>query len=221
MKSRIALILAAGIGRRMNADLPKQFMEINHKPIIIHTIEKFIQAYSDIEFIVVFPKDFLESGKKIIENKRFPNKFIYVIGGETRFHSVQNGLNVVQDKDSVIFIHDAARCFVSLHLIRKCYQETLIHQNAIPAITSNNSIRVGTFENNKIVSRNQVFIIQTPQTFHYQEIQKAYQLPFQEEFTDDASVLEAAGGKIFLIEGEAENIKITSPLDLKIANLLV
>ncbi|MCX8481004.1 MAG: 2-C-methyl-D-erythritol 4-phosphate cytidylyltransferase [Sediminibacterium sp.] len=217
MIKKIGLIVAGGLGTRLNKTLPKQFLLIHNKPIIIYTIEKFIKAFEDIEFIIVLPKDYINYGTTLIKSFNFLQKIQFVAGGNTRFESVQNGLKNIHNDETIVFIHDAARCLVSSTLIQHCYNHCLKFNNAVPAIKSNNSIRMGDENSNKSILRTTIFIIQTPQTFYYKDLKDAYQQPFQENFTDDANVVENTGVKIHLINGEENNIKITNPIDLIIA----
>ena len=221
MIKKIGLIVAGGLGTRLNTSLPKQFLLIHNKPILIHTIEKFIHAFVDFEFIIVLPKDYLEYGKSIIKSYNFSQIIQFVEGGNTRFESVQNGLKNIHNSETMVFIHDAARCLISPTLIQHCFNHCLKFNNAVPAIKSNNSIRMGDENSNKSILRNNIFIIQTPQTFYYKDLKNAYQQAFQENFTDDANVVENTGTKIHLIQGEENNIKITNPIDLIIAEQLL
>lgn len=204
----------------MGSVLPKQFLLIHNWPILWYTMQVFLKSYKDIQIILVLPEEYFDTGRAISDemNPHFP--VITVIGGETRFHSVQKGLSLVKES-SVVFVHDAVRCLVSPSLIHLCYEETIQFGSAIPCIESKDSIRIFTNTGHASVKRTDIRLVQTPQTFLSEQILQAYQAPFHESFTDDASVLEAAGHTIHLVEGEVNNIKITTPLDLAIAEKLL
>ena len=161
---KIALIVAGGSGQRMNSELPKQFLLLNGKPILWYSINAFISAYTDIAVIVVLPAAYLEKGETIKDLFAEKERILLVEGGATRFHSVQNGLRQIKDR-SVIFIHDGVRCLVSQDLIKRCFDQTIIKGSAIPAVAATDSIRIVCGDTSKIEDRNNVRIIQTPQTF--------------------------------------------------------
>jgi 2-C-methyl-D-erythritol 4-phosphate cytidylyltransferase len=216
---KFAVIVAAGTGTRMGADLPKQFLMLKGKPVLWHTVNAFANAYNDMRIILVLHQDYIFLGEKI--KTEFPHQDISIVtGGDTRFHSVKNGLQLV-DKNAIVFVHDAVRCLVSPQLIRECYETTVQKKNAIPAITASDTIRVETVEGNKQIDRNTVKIIQTPQTFFSDDIKAAFEQEFSSSFTDEAGVLEASGLKVHLVEGETTNIKITRPLDILIAEKIL
>jgi 2-C-methyl-D-erythritol 4-phosphate cytidylyltransferase len=211
------LIVAGGTGSRINNSLPKQFIEINNKPIIIHTIERFISFEPEIHLYIAVHPDFLEHMRKLIADY-FPGKEISItIGGETRFHSVLNGLKMISTDSGIVGIHDAARPLVSSETIKRCFSVAAEKGNAIPFISVNESLRHVTNDDNMAVNRNEYRIIQTPQCFQVGLIKKAFKQAYNSAFTDDASVMEKAGYKINLVEGNTENIKITYPIDLIIA----
>lgn len=212
---KIAVIVAGGSGKRMGSEKPKQFLPIKNKPILWHSVNAFFQAYPEIEIILVCPAEYIDEGKKIAND--FEGKKIQIIqGGITRFDSVKAGLSVIKE-ESIIFVHDAVRCLVSPNLIRRCYEEAFKNGNAIPAITATDSMRI--LQNGKYImaNRQEIKIIQTPQVFRSEIILPAFVLEYSDSFTDEASVVEAAGGEIILTEGEFENIKITRPADLILA----
>lgn len=213
------IIVAGGTGSRMQNERPKQFINIHGKEIILHTLKKFIAYNKNINVIIATGKDFVKHVTDLVAQHAI--NAAVVEGGNTRYESVKNALNVLPDINSVVAIHDAARPMVSVETIKKCFEVAEQKGNAIPAVSLNESIREVNGENNKAVNRNNYKIIQTPQCFRVSEIKKAFELPYNETFTDDASVLEAAGGKINLIEGNEENFKITLPKDLEIAKLFL
>lgn len=217
---KIAVIVAGGSGSRMKSAIPKQFLLLKNKPILWHTIAAFTKAFYDIEIIIVLPASYLEEGKKIADSFSASHKIICKNGGETRFHSVKNGLDLIKE-EAIIFVHDGVRCLVSETLIRNCYQQALEKGSAIPCIAATDSIRIIEGSKNKLLNRENIRIIQTPQTFISNLILPAFQQAYQKTFTDEASVVEAFGEEIFLIEGEEENIKITKPIDLIIAEGII
>jgi len=217
---KYAIIVAGGAGTRMSAGLPKQFLLLKGKPVLYYTIMTFLSSYDDMELILVLPADYLAMGRQIIEDN-FKNAAIKVTaGGETRFHSVKNGLALVM-KESVIFVHDGVRCLLTKELIHRCYQKALETGTAIPAITSKDSIRLLTGEGNEAFDRNNAMLVQTPQTFQSNVLLPAFNVDYREEFTDEATVVEASGVKVALVEGEELNIKITRPLDLQLAERII
>lgn len=204
----------------MGDPLPKQFLPLKGKPVLWYTLTAFLDAYKDMQIILVLPEKFLENGKQVIHLTQDPNRIQIIAGGRTRFHSVQNGLAQVK-RHSVVFVHDGVRCLISTSLIRRCYKATLDKGNAIPATRAVDSIRIETVGGNKIADRNKVRIIQTPQTFFSDIIKTAFDIEYHESFTDEASVVEKMGVKIHLVEGEETNIKITKPIDLQIAEKIL
>jgi 2-C-methyl-D-erythritol 4-phosphate cytidylyltransferase len=219
---KYAVIVAGGAGVRMGTDIPKQFLLLQNKTILWHSINAFLQAFNSINIIVVLPKEHIEKGEEIKNSfNQFSNSIQLTIGGATRFHSVQNGLKLVQ-KESVVFVHDAVRCLLTKQLIERCFQQTLLQGSAIPCITATDSIRITNNNIHKVVDRNSIKLIQTPQTFLSSIILPAFQQDYNETFTDEATVVEAFGKQVFLIEGETNNLKITKPIDLIVAeNLLL
>lgn len=217
---KIALIVAGGIGNRMNSPVPKQFMEINGKPLLMHTFQAFTNYNSNFEFVLVLPENESDTWKKLCENHTFNIKHSVVKGGKTRFQSVKNGLEKI-DEEGIVFIHDGVRPLVSTQTIENCYLKALEKGNALPVIAPSESVREVYNGQNRAVDRSRYFLVQTPQTFLVSVIKKAYEKEYTERFTDDASVLENTGEKIYLVEGNRENIKITYPDDLKLARLLL
>lgn len=200
----------------MGSTIPKQFLLLQGKPVLWHTLNTFLSTFPDIKIVLVLPSAFLDMGDAIAKTLLTPASITITPGGDTRFQSVKNGLQLVAP-ESVIFVHDAVRCLVSRDLIQRCYDTAIEKGNAIPATSSIDSVRIETNGNNKIVDRNQVRIIQTPQTFLSKYLLPAFEQPYDPSFTDEASVVEKNGSLINLVEGEYNNIKITHPADLAIA----
>ena len=213
---KYAVIVAGGSGLRMGTAVPKQFLLLRDKPVLWHTLTAFLDAYSDLEIILVLHKDHTETGLEIIRSTHSPQRIGIAEGGETRFHSVQNGLKHI-NQHSVVFVHDGVRCLITPALIRNCYEETIKNGNAVPAITAVDTIRIESASGNEQIDRNKVRIIQTPQTFFSDIIKAAFDQDFDDSFTDEASVVERLGVKINLVDGDTSNIKITTPVDLLIA----
>ena len=219
---KYAIIVAGGTGTRMGSNTPKQFLLLNDKPILYYTLKVFLEAYDDIEIILVLPEEYTDLGREIIDAYFDYSRIKITSGGETRFHSVKNGL-ALADKESIIFVHDAVRCLVTVDLIYRCFENALKTGSAVPAILSKDSVRLLNEEenDNEVLDRSKVVFIQTPQTFHSRILVPAFEIDYKERFTDEATVVEAFGLKISLIEGEENNIKITRPIDLFIAEKLL
>jgi 2-C-methyl-D-erythritol 4-phosphate cytidylyltransferase len=217
---KIALIVAGGNGTRMKNDIPKQFLFLKNKPILYYSIKVFLDTYDDIEIILVLPEEHIGKGQEIVDGYFDATKIIITAGGRTRFHSVKNGLALVKD-EAIIFVHDGVRCLLTKDLIKKCYEAALELGNAIPAVDCSDSVRMLTSNGNKIIDRKKIKLIQTPQTFHSKILLPAYQIDYKDQFTDEATVVEAFGLKVNLIKGEKDNIKITTPGDLIFADLIL
>jgi 2-C-methyl-D-erythritol 4-phosphate cytidylyltransferase len=217
---KFAMLMAGGAGNRMKNPVPKQFAELAGKPVLMHTFDIFRKYDPEMEFILVLPETETDQWNQLVAKHRFGIGYQLALGGETRFHSVKNGLKLIPD-DGIVFIHDAVRPLVSVETITNCYQTALNKGNAIPVVAVAESIRKVKGNNNKAVDRSRYFLVQTPQTFKTDLIKKAYRHEYSPSFTDDASVLEAAGEKINLVDGNRENIKITFPEDLTQVELLL
>ena len=204
----------------MNNSTPKQFLLLQKKPVLYYTINSFLQAYDDLHIILVLHEEHVAAGQEIIDAFFDYNRIQITIGGRTRFHSVQNGLQLIQE-ESIIFVHDAVRCLVSVELIRRCYDAAMESGSAIPVIDSKDSVRLITGEGNEALERSDVKLVQTPQTFHSKILLPAYQIDYKDKFTDEATVVEAFGLKVNLVKGEENNFKITRPVDLVIAEHLL
>lgn len=220
MQQKYIIIVAGGTGSRMQSDIPKQFIELGGEAIIVKTIKTFLNYDAAIRIIISVHKDFKTYLEDLCAKNDLMNIKI-VLGGETRFHSVKSGLDLVTDQKAIIGIHDAARPFVSLQTIKNCFDIAKEKGNATPCITITESLRSVNAEKNMSVNRNDFKIIQTPQCFLASKIKKAFLQEYNASFTDDATVLESSGDKINLVEGNVENIKITNKFDLAIANALL
>jgi len=211
-----AVIVAGGSGNRMGTALPKQFLDLEGKPVLVHTAAAFLAAFPLIELIIVLPEAYLEKGRALLL-QYFPDSSIHFTeGGATRFHSVQQGLGKVTGP-AIVFIHDAVRCLVTPSLIQRCYTQALELGSAIPAVSVKDSIRMVTSNETTVVDREMLRAIQTPQTFRSEIILPAFQQEYDPAFTDEATVVEKLSQPVNLIEGEETNIKVTYPVDLLVA----
>lgn len=218
--NKYAIIVAGGTGTRMGTNLPKQFMLLKDKPVLYYTLKVFLDAYNDLQIILVLPADYTDMGQEVIDAYFDKDRIRITAGGDTRFQSVKNGLALITE-ESIIFVHDGVRCLLSKELIHRCYTQAVETGTAIPAVISKDSIRLIREESNEAFDRNKVMLIQTPQTFHSKIVLPAFQIDYKGKFTDEATVVEAYGMKVLLIEGEENNIKITRPLDLLIAEKIL
>jgi 2-C-methyl-D-erythritol 4-phosphate cytidylyltransferase len=217
---KYALIVAGGAGKRMNSSMPKQFHILNDKPLLYYTLRAFLEAYDDMQIILVLPEEYIAVGQEIIDAYFDYSRVQITIGGRQRFHSVQNGLAMVED-ESIVMVHDAVRCLITPALIRRCYEAVLEHGSAIPVVPCKDSIRMVTEEGNQAIDRNALRLVQTPQAFYSKIILPAFKIDYKEWFTDEASVTEAFGLKLHLVEGEEENIKVTHPIDMIVAQAIL
>lgn len=215
------IIVAGGKGLRMGNDLPKQFIPIGGKPVLMRTIEAFYRFDQDINIILVLPVSHQDYWKSLCEEYNFSIEHVIANGGETRFHSVKNGLALVAD--GLVGVQDGVRPFGSVEMIKRCFDAAEEeYPGVIPVIDSTDSLReVVDEDKSRIVDRSKIRLVQTPQVFDVNVLKKAYQTDFKETFTDDASVVEAMGVNMHLVKGEVTNIKITTPLDLKIGELII
>ena len=221
---RHAVIVAGGRGVRLGADMPKQFLEIGGKPILRHTVERFLSFDPSIEIILVLPKDHREYWRAYCRENGFLERYSMVSGGITRFHSVQNALSYVGE--GVVAVHDGVRPLVSADLLRRLFEAAEEHEAVVPAVPVVESVRkvqkdAAGAETSAPVDRDGLVLVQTPQVFRADVLKEAYRQPFRPSFTDDASVVEAAGHPVTLVPGERFNIKITTPGDLSLAESLL
>jgi 2-C-methyl-D-erythritol 4-phosphate cytidylyltransferase len=215
-----AVIVAGGTGKRMHAEIPKQYLELAGKPVLMHTLEKFKAFDASIEIITVLPENQLRFWGELQKKYSFDVPHTLVKGGKSRFFSVRNGLKFVETP-GLVAIHDGVRPFVSLDTIKRCFETAEKLGNAIPVISPSDTLRIVSDEGSKTINRLQVKQVQTPQVFNAEIIKKAYLQEYMPEFTDDATVLERTGVKINLVNGNRENIKITNPEDLVISTALL
>lgn len=217
---KFAVIVAGGSGSRMNNAIPKQFLLLNGKPVLYYPINTFLKAYDDLQIILVLPEEYSAAGKEIVDAFFDRSRIKTAFGGPTRFHSVQNGLQLVNE-ESIVFVHDAVRCLVSVGLVHRCYDAAMENGSAIPVIDCKDSVRLITGEGNEALERNTIKLVQTPQTFHSKILLPAFNIDYKDKFTDEATVVEAFGLKVKLVEGEENNFKITRPVDMVVAERLL
>jgi 2-C-methyl-D-erythritol 4-phosphate cytidylyltransferase len=205
----------------MKSAVPKQFLLLNGKPVLMHTIEAFNNTEAKPKTILVLPSDYHQYWQQLVKEYNFIIPHQLVTGGETRFHSVKNGLALIIDEEALVAVQDAVRPLTSPSVIDEAYQCANQHETAVVAVKSRDSIRQ--VKDGKSVSliRDEIYLVQTPQTFKASLLRKAYEQPFDTKFTDDASVVEQYGAEIKLTEGDHSNIKITFPEDIAIAELLL
>jgi len=217
---KFALIVAGGSGTRMGAEIPKQFIELCGRPILMHTLERFYFYDVSMKIVLVLPETQFQVWTELCRKHNFQMPHQLVAGGETRFQSVKNGLDTLPPK-GIVFIHDGVRPLVSCETIKHCEHATIEKGNALPVMPVVESLRELTNNASRHTDRSRFRLVQTPQTFRLNLIKQAFQLEESPLFTDDASVCEAIGEAINLVEGNPENIKITRPFDLKIAEFLM
>lgn len=218
MKKHI-IIVAGGKGLRMGGDIPKQFLPVGGKPVLMRTLEAFHAYDASMQLILVLPVSQQAYWKQLCAEYQFDLAHEIADGGETRFHSVKNGLSLVKE-DGLVGVHDGVRPFVSQEVIARCYEEAVSLKAVIPVIGVVETVRYLTGEGSETVPRYQYKLVQTPQVFEVALLRRAYEQVYTELFTDDASVVEALGEKVYLVEGNRENIKLTTPFDLKLAEWL-
>ncbi len=217
---KFAVIVAGGNGLRMGAFIPKQFLLLKGKPLLWYTLNTFLDVYDDMNIVLVLPEEHIERGEEIVALFDNVHRITITKGGSTRYHSVQNGLKLVE-QDSIVFVHDGVRCLVGKELIKRCYEQAINKGSAIPAVAATDSIRIAEGEKSVVADRTKVRIIQTPQTFTSDVLLAAFDQAFTEAFTDEATVVEAFGKEVFLCEGDYNNIKITRPVDLLMAEKIL
>ncbi len=216
------IIVAGGKGMRMGADIPKQFIPIHGKPILMHTLDNFHRFDPAMQLVLVLPKHMQDYWLELCEQHLFSIPYTLADGGETRFHSVLNGLSMVNTNCTLVGVHDGVRPFVSHEVMRECYAKAERDGGAIPVIDVVETVRHIIPDGTSVtVPRSDYKLVQTPQVFRTDLLRAAYAQPFTEAFTDDASVVEAYGHNITLVQGNRENIKITTPYDLVIAEALL
>lgn len=214
------IITAGGKGLRMGSDIPKQFLPVSGIPVLMRTIKRFREYSKELQIILVLPKAQQDYWKQLCQMYNFQEEYLLADGGETRFHSVQNGLNLIPNSETgVVGVHDGVRPFPSIEVIKRCFETARTAKAVIPVTPVVETLRF--VPENKNVLRSDYRLVQTPQCFDINLLKKANQQPYSEKFTDDASIVEAIGQQVTMVEGNRENIKITTPFDLTIATALV
>jgi 2-C-methyl-D-erythritol 4-phosphate cytidylyltransferase len=218
--NKYAVIVAGGNGSRMNSTVPKQFLLLNNKPVLYYTLDTFLKAYHDLKVILVLPEEYVATGQEIIDAWFDYKRIRITVGGRTRFHSVQNGLQLIEE-ESIVFVHDAVRCLLTTALIHRCYEAALEFGATVPVVDCKDSVRMVSSDGNEALERRNIKLVQTPQVFLSTILLPAFNIDYKDKFTDEASVVETFGMKVQLVEGEENNIKITSPIDMLLAEYLL
>jgi 2-C-methyl-D-erythritol 4-phosphate cytidylyltransferase len=211
---RYAILVAAGTGKRMGAPVPKQFLPVAGKPLLFHTLQRLHEFDGEMRLLLVLHGDYIETWKQLLEEYPVAIPHDVIRGGDERFHSVKCAIDSIQDEDAIVGIHDGVRPLVSVDTLVRCYKTAESNGNAVPVIAANDSMREVNGDHNHAIDRSRIRIVQTPQCFRLKELRNAFAQPYQTTFTDDASVMESAGYSIHLVEGNRENIKVTTPEDL-------
>lgn len=217
---RFAILVAGGQGLRMGGDVPKQFLPLDGRPVLMHTIDRFREVFPDMHIIVVLPQGQHDYWHDLCRRHHLEGGFLTAPGGDTRFHSVLNGLNAIPAdvSEGLVGVHDGVRPFVSRDTLRRCYEEAVRSGTAVPVVPVVETLRhVSPDGESMTVPRSDYRLVQTPQVFSLSLLRRAYRQPYAPQFTDDASVVEALGERITLVEGNRENIKLTTPADLLLA----
>lgn len=217
---RFAILVAGGQGLRMGGDVPKQFLPLGGRPVLMHTIDRFREVFPDMHIIVVLPQGQHDYWHDLCRRHHLEGGFLTAPGGDTRFHSVLNGLNAIPAdvSEGLVGVHDGVRPFVSRDTLRRCYEEAARSGTAVPVVPVVETLRhVSPDGESMTVPRGDYRLVQTPQVFSLALLRRAYRQPYAPHFTDDASVVEALGERITLVEGNRENIKLTTPADLLLA----
>ena len=223
MKEQVyAVVVAGGKGLRMGGEKPKQFQDLKGRPVLMHTLERFREALPEGKLILVLPESWMTMWRDLCHRHAFDIDHELVKGGETRFHSVKNGLDAIRGEEGVVAVHDGVRPFVAVDVIRECVKQALTGACVVPVIAPVESVRLkqGDTDRTQSIDRNLCLLVQTPQVFPLNRLRQAYSQPYQSLFTDDASVVEADGGQVEVVEGNRENIKLTTPFDWAVAQLL-
>lgn len=217
---KYVLIVAGGKGLRMGGEQPKQFLPLKGRPVLMHTLEQFYRSDVAMEIILVLPHEQQNYWKQLCEEYHFTIKHRVADGGESRFHSVKNGLSLIETP-SIVGVHDGVRPFVSVDVINRCYELAVTKEAVVPVVDVVDTVRHITKNGSETVDRSAYKLVQTPQVFNADLLLKGYEQPYSSAFTDDASVVEAMGVKVTLTPGNRENIKLTTPFDLKVAEALL
>lgn len=221
LSKNYAIIVAGGSGSRMQSALPKQFIELCGEPVLMHTIRAFSESEADPQIILALNNNYHELWAELCEKHNFTIPHTVIAGGQTRFHSVKNALDTITDANAIVAVHDAVRPLSSKETIDTSYQVAASTETAVTAVKSRDSVRQLNGEISTCLDREGIYLVQTPQTFQASLLRKAYEQPYTDLFTDDASVVEKTGAHITLIEGSHSNIKITFPEDITIAEVLL
>lgn len=221
LKSTYAVIVAGGSGSRMQSALPKQFIELCGEPVLMHTIRAFYNSQSSPQIILALHGSYHELWAQLCTKHNFTIPHKIITGGQTRFHSIKNAVDSIADDDVLIAVHDAVRPLVSADIINEAYRCASDNGTAVTAVKSRDSIRQVNGNRSESLNRDSIYLVQTPQTFQSAILKKAYEQPYIDTFTDDASVVEQSGVAITLIAGNYSNIKITFPEDIAIAEALI
>ena len=216
------IVVAGGKGLRMGSDIPKQFLPISGKPVLMRTLERFHEYSAELQIILVLPEAQQDYWQELCKEYHFEVEYLLANGGQTRFHSVQNGLALVpDDAEGVVGVHDGVRPFPSVDVIRNCFETARTAKAVIPVIPVVETVRHLEGDSSVTVPRGDYRLVQTPQTFDIQLLKEANRQPYNDGFTDDASVVESYGHTITLVEGNRENIKITTPYDIVVAEAII
>jgi 2-C-methyl-D-erythritol 4-phosphate cytidylyltransferase len=215
------IIVSGGSGKRMGADVPKQFLLLEDKPVLAHTLAVFHSFDPTINKILVLPAESIDLWKQMCDEYKIDIPHTVIEGGSERFYSVQNGLKAIAEREGIVAIHDGVRPLVSAATIRRCIESAISEGASVPVLEMTDSLRFRSGGDSKAVNRKEYVTVQTPQCFSLSAIREAYNRPFEETFTDDASVYEASGFSVKLVEGNSENIKITLPGDIELAEFLM
>ncbi len=216
------IIVAGGSGTRMASSVPKQFLLLKGRPILMHTIEAFYHSETNPQIITVLPDEYHAYWEELCVEHDFNIPHLLVKGGDTRFHSVKNGLDTIEeDENALVAVHDAVRPLTKTGIIDLSYTHAATYGNAVTAVKSRDTVRHVRGDMSSHLLRDEIYLVQTPQTFRLEQLKKGYQQTFDDKFTDDASVVEAAGFSINLIDGSYSNIKITFPEDIALAEALL
>ena len=218
---KFAIIVAGGKGLRMGGELPKQFIPVEGRPVLMRTLDTFYACDSSIQIVLVLPRDHQPYWQELCREYQFAVPHRIADGGATRFHSVQNGLALVDAPEALVAVHDGVRPFVSHEVISRCYQDAEQYGAVVPVTPVVETVRHLLPKGSETVNRDAYRLVQTPQTFRASLLRRAYEQPYMDAFTDDASVVEALGAAVHLVEGNRENIKLTTPFDLTVARALL
>lgn len=215
------IIVAGGVGSRMQSSLPKQFLDLKGKPILLHTLEKFHSFNADLQLIVVMHENYVDYWKDLCRTLHVQIKHDVIAGGKERFFSVKKGLEKLHDDIEVVAVHDAVRPLVSSQTLHNCFAALQEHHAVVPVIPLNDSIRELGENSNWHADRSKFRLVQTPQCFDRRLLETSYQKEYNRSFTDDASVVESVDQPIFLVDGNQENVKITTTSDLLLCSALL